>query len=342
MINLFDLTYSEIEQLIIKMGEPRFRAKQIFVWLYGGAESFEEMSNLPKALREQLSEKCEIHLPKVEKKLVSGIDETRKYLLKLSDGNFIESVLMKYHHGYTICISSQVGCAMGCAFCASTLLGKVRSLTAGELVGQVLTVQKDLGVRISNIVLMGIGEPLDNFENVLKFLETVNHKDGLNIGLRHISLSTCGIVPRIYELADKNLQITLSVSLHATDNETRSRLMPVNRRYPISELIKACEYYVKKTNRRISFEYTLIAGENDSSHDARALAGLLQGVLCHVNLIPVNPIKERGFEASSRASAERFQKLLEDNGITATIRREMGSDISAACGQLRAEQNLNN
>ena len=335
--NLKSYTYNELEALVRnELGEPSFRAKQIFEWLYRGVDSFDEMSNLSKSLRERLDAAYIAGNLKIEQKFVSRIDETRRYLLKLEDGNYIESVLMKYHHGYTICVSSQVGCAMGCRFCASTRNGKARNLSAGEIIGQVMTVQKDVGERISNIVMMGIGEPLDNYNEVLKFLEIVNHPSGLNIGHRHITLSTCGLVPKIKDLADRQLQITLSVSLHAADDETRSEIMPVNRRYSISQLMEACRYYIKKTNRRISFEYTLISGVNDNSAEAEKLLKLLHGMLCHVNLIPVNPVKETGFKQGSRAKIEEFQRILESGGISATIRREMGADISAACGQLRA------
>ena len=278
MKNLKDYTYEELERLVTEeLGEPRFRAKQIFTWLYRGVTSFDQMTDLSKPLREKLKEGYDLGNLIIAEKYVSSIDETRRYLLQLKDGNFIESVLMKYHHGYSICISSQVGCAMGCAFCASTRGGKVRSLTAGEIIGQVLTVQTDLGERISNIVMMGIGEPLDNYEEVRRFLQTVNHPAGLNMGHRHISLSTCGLVPRIRELAEENLQITLSISLHAVNNEKRSQIMPVNRRYPIEELLDACRYYIQKTNRRISFEYTLIQGVNDTPEEARQLLKLLRG-----------------------------------------------------------------
>ena len=340
MTNLRDYTYSELEKIITEeLKEPKFRTKQIFEWSYREIDSFDDMNNIPKGLRDKLTEKYNIFSPIILEKYISSIDETRRYLLQLEDGNTIESVLMKYHHGYTICISSQVGCAMGCAFCASTRGGKVRSLTAGEIIGQVMTVQRDLGERISNIVMMGIGEPLDNYDNVMKFLSNVNHPLGLNIGHRHISLSTCGLVPRIKQLADENLQITLSISLHATDNEKRSEIMPVNRRYPIEELLEACRYYIEKTNRRISFEYTLIGGVNDTPQEARKLLKLVKGMLCHVNLIPVNAVKETGFKQGSKKSIEEFRKILEDGGISATVRREMGADISAACGQLRAKKN---
>lgn len=334
--NLKDYTLKELEEIIVNLGEAKFRAKQIFKWIYDGAESFDDMKNIPKSLREKLDSEYSVNNLKIKEKFVSNIDETRRYLLQLDDGNFIESVLMKYHHGYTICVSSQVGCAMGCSFCASTRGGKVRNLTAGEIIGQVMTVQKDLGERISNIVMMGMGEPLDNFDNVMRFLENVNNPLGLNIGHRHISLSTCGLVDRIKELADKELQITLSVSLHATNDEKRSKIMPVNKKYNIKKLIDACNYYIKKTNRRISFEYTLISGVNDTVPEARELLKLVSGMLCHVNLIPVNEVKETGYVSSDKRAVEKFRETLEKGGVSATIRREMGADISAACGQLRA------
>lgn len=337
--NLKDFTLSELEKIISDMGEQRFRAKQIFKWLYDGAESYEEMTNIPKRLIEKLDEKYSVNNLKIEQKFVSRIDETRRYLLQLDDGNFVESVLMKYHHGYTICVSSQVGCAMGCAFCASTVGGRVRSLTAGEITGQVMTVQKDLGQRISNIVMMGMGEPLDNFDNVMRFLENVNNPLGLNIGHRHITLSTCGLVDKIYELAHRKMQITLSISLHAPNDEKRSAIMPVNKKYNIEKLLKACRYYIEQTGRRISFEYTLIRGVNDNDAEARELLKLIKGMLCHVNLIPVNEVKESGFSASDRNAVEKFRAVLENGGILATVRREMGADISAACGQLRANRN---
>lgn len=337
--NLKDFTLGELENIVVSYGDAKFRAKQVFKWLYDGAESYDDMKNVPKALREKLSEKYSVKNLKIEQKFVSHIDETRRYLLQLEDGNFVESVLMKYHHGYTICVSSQVGCAMGCSFCASTVGGRVRSLSAGEIIGQVMTVQKDLGERISNIVMMGMGEPLDNFENVLKFLENVNNPLGLNIGHRHISLSTCGIVDKIYELADMKLQITLSISLHASNDKKRSEIMPVNKKYGIDELLKACKYYAKVTGRRITFEYTLISGVNDTESEAEELLKLISGMLCHVNLIPVNKVTESGYNPSNRDAVERFRSVLERGGISATVRREMGSDISAACGQLRARRN---
>ncbi len=338
---LISLNYSEIEKLILDMGQPKFRAKQVFDWIQKGAESFDDMLNIPKTLRTELEQVSYIGAVKICEKFVSRIDETRKYLLELSDGNFVEAVLMKYEHGYTICISSQVGCRMGCKFCASTIGGKERDLTPGELLSQVICVQKDLGQKVSNVVMMGIGEPLDNFDNVCKFLELVNSPMGLNIGQRHISLSTCGIAERIRLLADKKLQITLLISLHAPDNIRRSDIMPINKKYPIEELMEACDYYIKTTGRRISFEYTLISGVNDSVQEADKLSALLKGKLCHVNLIPVNKVEETGFEKSNRSKIDAFRKRLEKNGINATIRREMGSDINAACGQLRKKKTMN-
>ncbi len=334
-INLRDLTYPELENFIMSLGEPKFRTKQIFKWLAAGVTSIDEMTNLSKPLRERLGEAASASLPKIEEKFVSGLDETRKYLLKLDDGNYIESVLMKYHHGYSICISSQVGCLMGCKFCASTIGGKVRNLMPSEIIGQIVEVQKDVGERISNVVMMGIGEPFDNFENVTKFLENVSHPDGLNIGHRHITLSSCGIAPKIKELAHVAPQITLSISLHAANDEMRSAIMPINKKYNIKTLLDACKYYIEKTNRRISFEYTLIAGVNDDIKTAERLSKLLKGMLCHVNLIPVNAVNETGFKKTDKNQVEAFRLYLEKHKIPATIRREMGSDINAACGQLR-------
>ncbi len=336
-INLKDFSYDELEDYIVSIGEPRFRAGQIYKWLYSKVSDFDEMTNISKALREKLRENCIINSMIIQKRFVSGLDGTRRYLLKLDDGNFIESVLMKYHHGYSICVSSQVGCAMGCRFCASTINGKVRNLTPGEIIDQVITVERDLGERISNIVMMGVGEPLDNFDNVVAFIKNVNDPRGLNIGQRHITVSTCGIVDRIYELADMKLQITLAVSLHASDDEARSKIMPVNRKYGISKLLDACRYYTDKTGRRLTFEYTLIKGVNDSERESEDLAKLLRGMLCHVNLIPVNNVDGTGFAPSGDKSVKTFLNILNLNGISATVRREMGSDISAACGQLRSQ-----
>lgn len=340
MINLKDLTYDGLVEFIKERGESRFRATQIFSWLHKGAESFDDMTNLSKALREKLSAVSYVSCPEIVLKRVSKLDGTVKYLFGLADGNCIETVVMRYNHGLSICISTQVGCAMGCGFCASTIDGKIRNLTPGEIADQVIFAQKDMGERISNIVLMGIGEPLDNYDNVLTFLQNITHKEGLNIGWRHISLSTCGIVPKIIELADMNTQLNLCISLHASDDETRSAIMPVNRKYHISELMAAAKYYIQKTNRRITFEYSLIAGVNDSDAHAERLASLLKGLLCHVNLIPVNHVEERAYKKSNAAG--RFRDRLEALGINATVRRELGSDISASCGQLRRSHSNEN
>ena len=333
MIDLKSMTQEEITRFLRDLGEPAFRGKQVFTWLHKGVRSFDEMSNLSKALREKLKAQCTITVPTVARKQVSRLDGTIIYLWELSDGNCIETVLMQYRHGNTVCISSQVGCRMGCAFCASTVAGKVRDLTAGEMLDQVLFTQLDAGREISNIVLMGIGEPLDNRENVLRFLELVNHPDGLHIGMRHISLSTCGVVPGIDWLADLGLQITLSVSLHAPDSETRSKIMPVNRAYDVEELFAACHRYFKKTGRRISFEYAMIDGVNDHDWQADLIAKKLKGMPGHVNMIPLNDVVESPFKPSRRIGA--FQKRLESHGITATVRRSLGGDIDASCGQLR-------
>ena len=296
------------------------------------------MSNLPVSLREKLRENCYITSFSIVRKLSSQLDGTVKYLFELPDGEYVETVLMRYEHGNSLCISSQVGCRMGCEFCASTKAGFIRHLTPSEILEQVYAVSRDTGEKISNIVLMGIGEPLDNFDNVMRFLELISHPEGLNLSHRHISLSTCGVVDRIYELADKNLQLTLSISLHATDDETRSSIMPINRRWNIEELLKACRHYTGRTHRRISYEYSLIKGVNDSKEQALRLAKLLKGTLCHVNLIPVNYVEEAGFEKSSKEAVYAFQKTLNDKGINATVRRTLGADINAACGQLRRQE----
>ena len=335
MIDLKDLSYEELQALLTEIGEPKFRTKQIFAWLSRGVESFDEMTDISKKTREKLAEISFVSTLKIREKYVSKIDKTTKYLFELEDGNCIESVVMYYKHGISICISSQVGCRMGCAFCASTIGGLYRSLTAGEILNQVIFAQKDIGERISNIVMMGIGEPLDNYDNVIKFLHNVNNEAGLNIGYRHISLSTCGVVDRIYDLAKEKLPITLSVSLHAPNDEIRNSIMPINHKHNIDELIKACRDYIDTTTRRISFEYSLISGVNDSKENAKELAKLLKGMLCHVNLIPVNKVKERGFEKGTKAQIEMFMNTLISLGINATVRRELGSDISASCGQLR-------
>ena len=333
MIDIKSLSLQEITDLMKSMGQPSFRGKQVFTWLHKGARSFEEMSNLPKALRDRLTQECVLTPPQVARKQVSKQDGTVKYLWELADGNCIETVLMRYHHGNTVCISSQVGCLMGCAFCASTIAGKVRNLTPAEMLDQVLFTQLDSGLEISTIVLMGIGEPMDNLDTVLKFLELVNHPDGLNIGMRHISLSTCGVIPGIRRLAELGLQLTLSVSLHAPDSETRSKIMPVNRAYPVDDLFAACHDYFRKTGRRISFEYAMIDGVNDNDWQADLIAKRLKGMPGHVNLIPLNDVVESPFKPSKRVST--FQKRLESHGLTATVRRSLGGDIDASCGQLR-------
>ena len=343
--DLYSMNEEELISFFSSIGEPKFRAKQVFSWLAKGA-LVSEMTNLSKALREKLSEISLDTLPKIENKLVSKIDGTVKYLFRLYDGAFIESVLMKYKHGNTLCISSQVGCLMGCKFCASTIGGKERDLLPSELLGQVIAAAKDSGERVSNIVMMGMGEPLDNYENVLKFLELVNLEGGLNIGYRHISLSTCGIVPKIRELALVDLPITLSISLHAATDEKRCEIMPINKKWNIEELLASCVYYYKKTGRRISFEYTLISGKNDSESDAKELADLLTcafrgtGAPIHVNLIRVNEVKETAFREGTVESAEKFRAMLERFHIVATVRRRLGSDVNAACGQLRKNKLL--
>lgn len=333
MIDIKSMSQEEMTDFLRELGEPTFRGKQIFTWLHRGVTSFDDMSNVSKALRQKLQERCYITAPSVARKQVSQLDGTMKYLWQLRDGNCIETVLMRYHHGNTVCISSQVGCRMGCAFCASTIAGKVRDLTPSEMLDQVLFTQLDAGEEISNIVLMGIGEPMDNLDNVLKFLELVNHPDGLNIGMRHISLSTCGVVPGIERLAELRLQLTLSVSLHAPDSETRSRIMPVNRAYDVEQLFDACHRYFEKTGRRISFEYAMIDGVNDHDWQADLIARRIHGMPGHVNLIPLNDVVESPFKPSKRVAA--FQKRLEFHGITATVRRSLGGDIDASCGQLR-------
>lgn len=333
MTDIKSLTLPELKQALTGLGEPAFRGKQVFTWLHRGATDFQDMSDLPKGLREKLASEFFITVPKVARKQVSQLDGTVKYLWELADGNCIETVLMSYHHGNTVCISSQVGCRMGCRFCASTIAGRVRDLRASELLDQVLFTQLDSGREISNIVLMGIGEPMDNLDAVLRFLELVNHPDGLNIGMRHISLSTCGVIPGIERLAELSLQLTLSVSLHAPDSATRSRIMPVNNAYDVDALFDACHRYFQRTGRRISFEYAMIDGVNDSDAQADLLAQKIRGMPGHVNLIPLNDVVESEFKPSKRVAA--FQKRLESHGITATVRRSLGGDIDASCGQLR-------
>ena len=333
--DLKSMTLAEMQEAFAALGEPKFRAKQVFTWLHRGATRFDEMTNLSKPLREKLDGLYFITAPRVARKQVSKLDGTIKYLWQLGDGNCVESVVMQYHHGNTVCISSEVGCPMGCKFCASTLGGLVRRLTPAELLDQVLFSQLDSGLEISNIVLMGIGEPLDNFDAVMRFLELVNSPDGLNIGMRHISLSTCGLVDKIEQLAERNLQLTLSVSLHSPDNESRNKIMPVNKRWPVEELLAACRAYFEKTGRRVSFEYTMIDGVSDAPEQAELLAKKLHGMQAHVNMIPLNNVEESGLKCSSHAAIERFQKILESHGVTATVRRTLGSDIDASCGQLR-------
>ena len=332
-IDLKSMMIPEIEDYLVQLGEPKFRAKQIFVWMNKGVTSFDEMTNISKALREKLKEQCTLTALRVERKQVSRLDGTIKYLWRLEDDNCVETVLMRYKHGNTVCVSSEIGCAMGCAFCASTIGGLVRRLTPAEILSQVIFTQKDSGLPISNIVLMGIGEPLDNFDNVMRFLELVNHPDGMNIGMRHISLSTCGLTEKIDKLADLQLQLTLSVSLHAPDDETRSQIMPVNRAVGVEKLMASCRSYFEKTGRRISYEYAMIDGVNDSDAQADLLAARLKGMPSHVNLIPLNDVRESKLKPSKRVAA--FQKRLESHGITATVRRKLGGDIDASCGQLR-------
>lgn len=338
--DLLSMTLPELTELVVALGAPKYRAEQVYTWLSKGVAPL-EMQNLPKAFREQLAEATEWRLPQIAEKYVSAEDGTVKYLLSLVDGECVECVFMEYHHGCTLCVSSQAGCRMGCKFCASTLNGKVRDLLPSEIFGQVIVASKDTGKRVDGIVMMGIGEPLDNYDNVIRFLHLVSDAKGLNIGLRHISLSTCGLVPKIYDLANEGLPITLSVSLHAADDDTRSALMPVNKSYPITKLLAACRHYFEKTGRRVSFEYTLIAGQNDSVSQAKKLASLLRtGMRCptHVNLILLNAVAETGLVRPAREQAEKFRKTLEDMGINATIRRRLGSDIDASCGQLRLKR----
>ena len=338
-MNLKSLTLTELTALLKEQGEPGFRAKQVYTWLHKGVRSYEEMTNLPQSLRNRLQEQYPICPPQVARKQVSKLDGTTKYLWELSDGNCVESVLMRYHHGNTVCISTEVGCLMGCAFCASTHGGLVRRLEPFEMLDQVLFTQIDSGLPVSNIVLMGIGEPLDNFDSVMRFLELVNSPEGMNISMRHISLSTCGLVPKIDQLAQKKLQLTLSVSLHAPNDAIRNTIMPVNKAYPIDELIAACRRYYEATSRRISFEYAMINGVNDKPEDAKELLRRMKGLPAHFNLIPLNHVEESPLKPSTRQAVARFQQLLEEGGITATVRRTLGSDIDASCGQLRRKHN---
>ena len=341
MKNIKDYNLDELKEEMILIGEKSYRAEQIFKWIYvENVTDFNEMTNLSLELREKLKNNYTLDIYKIIKKQESS-DGTKKYLFDVLDGNAIETVLMQYKHGYSICVSSQVGCKMGCKFCASTGIAFIRSLTAGEIAEQILAVGRDTGIKISNVVFMGIGEPLDNFDNVIKAIKIINNQKGLNVGARHISISTSGLVPKIYEIADMDLQCTLSISLHATTNEKRSKMMPINNKYSIEELMKACKYYIEKTNKRISFEYALAKDNNDNLDDAKALAKLLRGMLCHVNLIPINKIENGKFDTSTNENVMKFRDYLNDNGIVATIRRELGDDIEAACGQLRRKEGGN-
>ena len=338
-MNLKSMTLPELTAVLKELGQPAFRAKQVYTWLHKGVRAYDEMTNLPKSLRDTLAREYPICVPKVVRRQESARDGTIKYLWELSDGNCVETVLMRYHYGNTVCISTEVGCRMGCAFCASTIGGLVRRLEPYEMLDEVLFTQVDSGLPISHIVLMGIGEPLDNFDNVMRFLELVNSQEGMNISMRHISLSTCGLVPKIDELAKRKLQLTLSVSLHAPNDEVRDRIMPVNKAYPSEELLAACRRYYQATSRRISFEYAMIDGVNDRPEDAKELLRRLKGLPAHFNLIPLNHVEESPLKPSTRAAVAAFQKTLEDGGVTATVRRTLGGDIDASCGQLRRKYN---
>lgn len=342
MNHIKSMTLPEMGEVLKAWGQPAFRAKQVFTWLHKGVGSYQEMTNLPQSLRQQLEENYPLYRPQVVRKQQSQKDGTIKYLWRLSDGNCVETVLMRYHYGNTVCISTEVGCAMGCAFCASTLGGLVRRLGPHEMLDQVLFTQIDSGLPVSHIVLMGIGEPLDNFDNVLRFLELVNSPDGMNISMRHISLSTCGLVPKIDKLAEHKLQLTLSVSLHAPTNEIRNTIMPVNKAYPVEALLAACRRYYEATGRRISFEYAMIHGVNDTEAAAKQLLLNLKGLPAHVNLIPLNHVEESPLKPSTRQAVQRFQQILEDGGVPATVRRTLGGDIDASCGQLRRKYTKQN
>lgn len=335
MINILDLNIVELKEWMKSSGESQFRAKQVIDWIYKGIWNFEDMSNISESTKEKLQSNFCIRIPELISEYKSKQNDTIKYLFALEDGNLIECVVMKYKHGNSICISTQVGCRMGCKFCASTIGGLIRNLTPGEMLSQIMKAQELISERISNVVLMGSGEPFDNFDNVMKFLNIVNSEDGLNIGQRHITISTCGIVPKIIEFADINIQTTLAISLHAATDEIRMKSMPIANKYSVSEIIEACKYYIRKTNRRITFEYALVRDVNDSRLDAEKLSLLLKGMLCHVNLIPINEIKENKFKRSLNENVAEFKRVLDNNNIQTTIRREMGLDINAACGQLR-------
>ena len=339
--DIASLLPEELEQELLALGEPKYRAAQIFQWIARGVRSFEEMKDLPKTLREKLAERYKLYAPKVLNKQVSRLDGTIKFLWELCDGNSVETVVMRYRHGNTVCISSQVGCRQGCAFCASTIGGLVRNLEPSEMLDEVLFSQIESALPISNIVLMGIGEPLDNFDNVMRFLELVNHPKGINIGMRHITLSTCGIIERFPELAERDLQLTLSVSLHAPDDETRSRIMPANRGRGVDALMTACRSYFERTGRRISFEYAMIDGVNDTAKHATLLAKRAADVNAHVNLIPLNHVEERPFQPSTQGHMKAFIRILEDAGVNVTVRRTLGSDVGASCGQLRRKREKN-
>lgn len=342
MTDILSLTLEECKKLAVDLGEKGFRGEQMYRWMQKGAP-MEEWTNVPASFKAKILENCEYRLPKIAKKLVSQLDGTIKYLMEMQDGEKIESVFMKYEHGNTVCVSCQAGCRMGCTFCASTLRGRVRNLTAGEILGQIAVIGRDTGEKVGGIVMMGIGEPFDNYDNAVRFLRLVSSPDGLNIGLRHISVSTCGVVPGILKLAEEGLPVTLSLSLHSADNERRSRLMPINKKYSIEEVLGACREYFDKTGRRVSFEYTLIAGENDSAEDAKRLSAVLKKNMgknpLHVNLILLNSVEETGYSAPQREMANRFKSQLLSLGINATIRRKLGSDINASCGQLRLGEN---
>ena len=335
MNHLKSMTIAEIGTVLKELGQPAFRAKQVYSWLHKGVRSYDEMTNLPKALRDILAEKYPLYTPKVVRRQESRKDGTIKFLWELEDGNCVETVLMRYHYGNTVCISTEVGCRMGCAFCASTIGGLVRRLEPYEILDQVLFTQIESGQPISHIVLMGIGEPLDNFDNVMRFLELVNSPEGMNISMRHISLSTCGLVPMIDKLAERKLQISLAISLHGPNDEIRNKIMPVNKAYPMDVLLAACHRYYEATSRRIHFEYAMIDGLNDREQDARELLRRLKGIQAHVNMIPLKHVEESPLKPSSRQAVQRFQKILEDGGISATVRRTLGGDIDASCGQLR-------
>ena len=338
-MNIQSMTLPEIAAVLKELGQPAFRGKQVYTWLHKGVGSYDEMTNLSKSLREQLAKEYPIYTPKVVRKQESKKDGTIKYLWQLADGNCVETVLMRYHYGNTVCISTEVGCAMGCAFCASTIGGLVRRLEPYEMLNEVLFTQIDSGLPVSRVVLMGIGEPLDNFDNVMRFLELVNSEDGMNISMRHISLSTCGLIPKIDALAERKMQISLAISLHGPNDEIRNRVMPVNKAYPIEPLLECCRRYYEATSRRIHCEYAMIDGVNDREQDAKELLRRLKGLPAHFNLIPLNHVEESPFQPSTKANVAKFQKILEDGGITATVRRTLGSDIDASCGQLRRKYN---